>query len=577
MIKKIILVVGLMVMLPVTYAQVFSYYDDFSSFNTSVWDDVESSGKYSVVNGTLQCNSSSGFYDALEFLLYENFSNEYTIEYDIIFNDEYSVFHNINNQPCITGGSCLNKSYISFSVYGSGIAHNPNGQVYFSELLDGESAYNSPLVNPYGTEGFFRWEKTNNENGTYHYKTYKNGSLIQDLDGVKNYSSLGSSIVPNTLYFFCGYNGNNDFVIDNFNLTVSLPSFEPENNAPSIIVGSPVNDTETNESMDIVFNVTDDNASTMSCSLYINDVLNATNSSVVNDTQTTFVVDWEQGIASFYINCSDGELVGNSGSYNFYLDNEVPNINSVTPNIFNTTTFNGYQMDIVGNVTNLNLVNVTRIIYYPNTTTFYYNETTSFVDTTFLGWSETYNTTLEPNGVYTMIIYAEDLVNTITKYYSFEVDNCVPSWACDGYDSCNISDEAECNSVVDENVCGLPYSGDYTEFSVQSCDYCAYDLVYINQSECDSATNNKSIWYYDDDFETCCNITGLPSDCAFGNESSGYIVESCSRFDYDEEDIADATIDTFVKFFIVFGGLVVVWVVGVGIIYALKSFKGRYK
>jgi len=52
---------------------------------------------------------------------------------------------------------------------------------------------------------------------------------------------------------------------------------------------------------------------------------------------------------------------------------------------------------------------------------------------------------------------------------------CTSNWSCSGYGACNISDLRPCNETVDLNVCGEEYSGDYSEFTPQACDYCAPD------------------------------------------------------------------------------------------------------
>jgi hypothetical protein len=67
---------------------------------------------------------------------------------------------------------------------------------------------------------------------------------------------------------------------------------------------------------------------------------------------------------------------------------------------------------------------------------------------------------------------------TTTFWYDYQyIDNlavyylCTPDWSCNGYGTCLINSTQNCNSVTDLNVCGEIYSGDYSEFTSQSCTY----------------------------------------------------------------------------------------------------------
>jgi hypothetical protein len=131
---------------------------------------------------------------------------------------------------------------------------------------------------------------------------------------------------------------------------------------------------------------------------------------------------------------------------------------------------------------------------------------------------------------------------------SFEINNCVPDWVCGGYGSCNVSDYAPCNSATDNNACGLPYGGDLSEFAPQSCNFCSRNIVSFNQSGC--ANNSFTHCYNDTNFVTCCDVTGLASDC-YGNTpqnaSMVCVAESCSMFEYGANDITGAAIDTVAR------------------------------
>ena len=54
---------------------------------------------------------------------------------------------------------------------------------------------------------------------------------------------------------------------------------------------------------------------------------------------------------------------------------------------------------------------------------------------------------------------------------------CVEDWVCDGYETtCTITELLACNSVNDLNICGNSYTGNYSEFTPNSC-------VFVSESE----------------------------------------------------------------------------------------------
>lgn len=57
-----------------------------------------------------------------------------------------------------------------------------------------------------------------------------------------------------------------------------------------------------------------------------------------------------------------------------------------------------------------------------------------------------------------------DITNLYNSYF------CTPSWVCNGYGACNPDTQSQsCNSVLDLNLCGEAYTGNYTEFPEQDC------------------------------------------------------------------------------------------------------------
>ncbi len=117
--------------------------------------------------------------------------------------------------------------------------------------------------------------------------------------------------------------------------------------------------------------------------------------------------------------------------------------------------------------------------------------------------------------------------------------SCSPSWSCIGYDACLLNDSQLCNSVNDSNSCGENYSGDYTEFEPQTCDYCTPSWVCSDFDTC--LDTNVSACLNVSDGNGCFAETSLSSDefngslSDYDNSSCGYEEPcspswSCSRF-----------------------------------------------
>jgi parallel beta-helix repeat protein len=96
--------------------------------------------------------------------------------------------------------------------------------------------------------------------------------------------------------------------------TSTTRNFTVDTTAPSVSLNSPANGATINTSS-VVFNftATDNLAPTMNCSLYIGDVLNATNTTVQNNTPTVFTVsNFSLGNHAWNVTCRDA--VNNTGS-----------------------------------------------------------------------------------------------------------------------------------------------------------------------------------------------------------------------------------------------------------------------
>ena len=407
------------------------------------------------------------------------------------------------------------------------------------------------------------------------YKTYKwiktDTNLEFILDNISQYNQ--------TLYYT--WNGENDLMPDNmtfFRLLgaqhnyvplyidyINITNLEYTGNPVQIEVISPEDETITNTKPNVVFNSTGVNG-TLNCSLYLNDVLSLTNATVSLDTNTEFYLDLDVGDNDYYINCTDGTYMSTSGEFSIWYDPNDPYINLGSPLPFNTTVYDSYTMNILGNITNEELDYILVQLYDDDDVLFYENITTSFIDSTIFPFDWDFETNVTNNGVWDMYIYGNDTASNENELYlSFTINNCIPNWQCSDYGSCNSSDLSLCNETTDLNTCGLLYTGDLSEFSDQACDYCTPDWERDNQ---DCILHTKLINWVDLNEELCCNVTFLSSDCDNPYENS----ESCSIFQYNSQDIGKATIDTFVIILITIAGFgSILAILGLVHIFGIKS------
>jgi len=542
----------------------------------------------------------------------------------------------------------------------------------------------------------------------------KSGNFTLAYDGAVVHTDTLISGNLSWLYLMVQVRSGNDFM-DYVNIT-TLNNYISED--LSITLYNPDDNTRTNTNpMDVEYNIDvgDIEDSLVNCSIIINDKINQTeNDILVNQSiNKTFNITMGNAVSNWYINCSNNITSSVSDTRAYDFDDSEPFITSITPEPFNTTIFTGFNMTIAGNITDDGIWKVNRSIYYPNGSLFFNNYSGELPNVTTYQWSETFDTTSEPNGYWQMHIESADShtkkyfkpANNIVKdnlhkklhyefdfntieislidgnvmgqfesldtvktddrysfefnfknkltpnsrmtfrvhsenklYYldwseynahfisgdnwidfegvdgdftikkiddynynveitthkqeqnlkfqslgglnedelliTFQVNNCVPVWICDGYGACNTTDAQACNSASDSNVCGINYTGDYSEFSPQVCNYCSYDSLLLNQTDCDSVTDLQLVTYQDLNFSTCCDITKLGSDCLSGSwvNSSYYpINSSCSIFDYTAEDIPKGIISLLATAIIFIGGFAVVILIFFGLSYLLNK------
>jgi hypothetical protein len=128
------------------------------------------------------------------------------------------------------------------------------------------------------------------------------------------------------------------------NRNSSTVYFTVDTTPPAVNLVSPANNSIFNtSSVDFTFNATDNISTTLNCSLYLDGVLNQTNSSTQNGTDTTFsVTGIPDGLHNWSVSCKDGvNNTGTSQTWFFTVDTTNPTITIQSPT--NTT----YGVDTV--------------------------------------------------------------------------------------------------------------------------------------------------------------------------------------------------------------------------------------
>ncbi|MGD9276667.1 MAG: CARDB domain-containing protein [Candidatus Pacearchaeota archaeon] len=134
--------------------------------------------------------------------------------------------------------------------------------------------------------------------------------------------------------------------------------------APGVSLDQPDNNTWMNYSnITFTYNVYDGDNNIVNCSLYINGILNQTNSSAVeNGALNNFTLNVEEGLHNWTVECiDDTSLSGTDGERNFYVDTTIPGVilNEPEPDeilTWNNITFNFSVIDNLDDYLNCSLI-----------------------------------------------------------------------------------------------------------------------------------------------------------------------------------------------------------------------------
>ncbi len=256
----------------------------------------------------------------------------------------------------------------------------------------------------------------------------------------------------------------NDTVGNENNTLVNL-TFAVDSTAPVVVLNRTTmknlsNTTDTTP--DIQFNVTDNVFTNVSCRLYVNSVLNVTNLSVQNhtDTNMTFTPALVAGNYSFLVNCTDGSgNTGTSANLTITIDNMAPIVSNITPgNNTNFTTYNREheQQNFNASVIDAN-TEVTNVTFRIRNGSW---GDRNYTASNLTGiWGVVINLSGYFDDNYTVMVVANDTVGNLndTQNFTLRVDRVAPSVSVGSSSVAETS--ATISAATNESVNNCTYSG----------------------------------------------------------------------------------------------------------------------
>ena len=170
-------------------------------------------------------------------------------------------------------------------------------------------------------------------------------NATRDPVNISNNFQVGNALADN----FQGGNMTIDWMFVTYNWTYPEPSytFGPEEEYPIITLSLPSNNTgDSDGNITFIYNVTDNTGGIINCSLFINNAINQTNTSITKNIFQNFTLTNQAGSSlTWYVNCVDSSLYpGTSEIRNLY--------------IILSTEFSGNTTDL----RNVNITNITNLV-----------------------------------------------------------------------------------------------------------------------------------------------------------------------------------------------------------------------
>ncbi len=424
---------------------------------------------------------------------------------------------------------------------------NPN-QITISGTLDGDKDGNHIIGVNFSASETYTIGFLYNTNDTIEVfvddVSYGNFDLYDTTKG-------GDQVLNDTaIYYFRTSIADDRMYLDNIEVisAASPPVITWDNYAP-------LDNFNTNAtSLTFTYYLDDAEDNTTQCNLTRDSSVVMTDNAPTDEANNTFVYNatGDEATFQFQIVCSDSTgLVGSSSIKNIRIDTIDPIIMIHTPLIDGST-----KVDTVLNM-NVSMHNIQlNITWFNITGEGYVNSTQGTSPDVY--YTDQVNTSGMSEGNKTIDFYASDDTNEKTASVTFEV--CHATWVCSSYGACNISDEAPCTATMDID-CGYA-PGEYTgtpadDFTPNVCNYCTSTY---GASDTNCVLNQYDILYWYTN--TCCEDTGLPSDCNIPTNETDL---ECSIFDYEASDVSTVGFDLATKIMIALGSILgIALMVGLG-------------
>ncbi len=374
-------------------------WDDALNFNVSETENFTADSNYPALTVQSPVNNSNHTYEILD------------LNYTVGNGDVDACWYVNVTGHTLTLPGCQNTSFTALqgsnniTVAVNDTANNINSsQVFF--ILDSTPPGIENVTSATTNESAeIRWDTSEISNGTINYGTTAalESTMSNSTIALSHFVNI-TGLTNNTFYYYnvtsCDIYGNcNTSGVYNFTTNQT-------NTPPAIILNSPANNSQFNNTNNATLNFTavDSLSTSLNCSLYINSNLNQTNASVQNSTITNFYINVSPGSYLWRVDCTDGELSSSSETRAFNINDTLP---PVIENVTNGT-IGIFEAEIVWDTDEDS------------------NSTVSYGTTTSFG-NESYNTTFSKNHY----ILLTSLQNSTLYYYNVS--------SCDVYGNCNTS------------------------------------------------------------------------------------------------------------------------------------------
>ncbi len=324
--------------------------NNLTTFNATVSDNIAISNVSLYINNTLNQTNSSGF-------------NNTNYIFNQTLNDGW---WNYTINSCDKAGNCVNSSTYTFAV----VSHYPNINYLTITTSNNSNLSQNWLYLSVNTSTMFFSNIT--------YYLYNSTSIVNSTTYNTNITSINFTNLNNSYYWF------NVSIADIADQINSTPTYKSTLDIISFYnsAASP-NPAQPNSNVTFSSNVSDNFVNISNVSLYINNILNDTNISGLNNVVYNFVKQFSVGLYNWFFKACDTlgictnsqtqqEIINlNDNTYQFEVDsNHTSVVNDTFPNInWSYNVFNQWNTSYIQD--SYNILTVNNVVYGVNGTWLY--------------------------------------------------------------------------------------------------------------------------------------------------------------------------------------------------------------